>query len=254
MISWSRKVAIGFGAAATVTAFSQAAIAEPDLVIQAADSKVEFVGCEKGQPLATGRIVIRNEGDSQANLRGAGEFFRSFVAVYVPENIDLIDKDTKRSKIEPGEQRAVEFSLGRNKEKRGRNYNGFNVAETGAGLPTDADALKKDKDLAELVQQFLKDRAYSITVDGDWGPGSKRALAAFQRGAGLPGNGDWNEATAEKIISLQPGSEKSDAQNVKDEQGRTKITIFAVVDPYNLIDETNERNNLLSYTGYLDCD
>lgn len=44
------------------------------------------------------------------------------------------------------------------------------------------------------------------------------------------------------------------AKNEKDEQGRTKITVFAVVDPYNLIDETNERNNLLSCTGYLDCD
>lgn len=254
MISWSRRITIGFGAAISFAALTQAAQATPDLVIQASDSRVEFVGCEEGQPLAKGRIVIRNEGDSEANLRGANEFFRSFVAVYVPENIDLIDKDTKRSKIEPGEQRAIEFSLGQGKVKRGRNYNGFDGAQSGSGLPTDENALTEDKDLATIVQQFLKDRAYSITVDGDWGPGSKRALAAFQKSAGLPGEGEWNAATAEKIGELAPGSESSGPQNIKDDQGRTKITIFAVVDPYNLISEKNERNNLLSYTGYLDCD
>ena len=254
MVSWSRKIAIGIGAAASFAAFSQAAQATPDLVIQGADSVVEFVGCEEGQPLAKGRIVIRNEGDSEANLRGASEFFRSFVAVYVPENIDLSDKDTRRSKIEPGEQRAIEFSIGQGKLKRGRNYNGFDAAQSGAGLPTDPKALDDDEDLARIVQQFLKDRAYSITVDGDWGSGSKRALAAFQKSAGLPGDGEWNAATAEKIAELAPGGSNTGPKNIKDDQGRTKITIFAVVDPYNLIDEKNERNNLLSYTGYLDCD
>jgi Putative peptidoglycan binding domain len=254
MYAWSHKALMGMGAAASVAVFAQAARAEPDLVIQAADSKVEFVGCEKGQALAEGRIVIRNEGDTAANLRGAGEFFRSFVAVYVPENIDLIDKDTKRSKIEPGEQRAVTFSLGRNKVKRGRSYNGFEAGATGGALPTNPDALEYDDELARDIQQFLKDRAYSVSVDGDWGRGSKRALAAFQRSVGLPGNGDWNQETAEKITSLNPSSGGGGPQNVKDDEGRTKVTVFAVVDPYNLIDETNERNNLLSYSGYLDCD
>jgi hypothetical protein len=136
MKRWVLKSAVAMSAAVGVSAFSNAAQAEPDLVIQAADSKVEFVGCEEGQPLAEGRIVIRNEGDSVANLRGANEFFRSFVAVYVPENIDLIDKDTRRSKIEPGEQRAITFSLGKDKVKKGRNYNGFAVSAAHLTLDT----------------------------------------------------------------------------------------------------------------------
>ncbi len=81
MYAGSQKALMGMGAAASVAVFAQTARAEPDLVIQAGDSKVEFVGCEKGRALAEGRIVIRNEGDTAANLRGAGEFFRSFVAV-----------------------------------------------------------------------------------------------------------------------------------------------------------------------------
>ncbi|MCH9808372.1 MAG: peptidoglycan-binding protein [Alphaproteobacteria bacterium] len=255
MKRWATKTTLAMGLALGMSAFSHAALAEPDLVIQAADSKVEFVGCEQGQPLATGRIVIRNEGNSVANLRGAGEFFRSFVAVYVPENIDLIEKDTRRSKIEPGEQRAITFTLGAGKVKKGRNYNGFDIAATGGGLPSDEDALLDDEDLARAVQQFLKSRGFNVGVDGDWGPGSKRALRLFQNSVGLPGGGEWNGETAEKIGDLLPGGGvEKEAGNVKDDQGRTKITVFAVVDPYNLIDETNERNNLLSYTGYLDCD
>lgn len=185
---------------------------------------------------------------------GAGEFFRSFVAVYVHENIDLIDKDTKRSKFEPGEQRAVKFSLALDKFKRDRSYNGFNAGSAGGSLPTGPDAAEYDDDLARDIQQFLKDRAYSMNFDGDWGHGAKRALAAFQRSVGLPCSGDWNKETAERIASLVPDSGSSGPQNEKDDQGRTNITLFAVVDPYNLIGETNERNNLLSCTGYLDCD
>lgn len=113
-------------------------------------------------------------------------------------------------------------------------------------LPTNPDALDYDDDLARDIQQFLTDRAYSVAVDGDRGRGTKRALAAFQRSVGLPGNGDWNKETAEKIASLNPTSGGGGPQNVKDDEGRTKITVFAVVDPHNLIDETNECNNLLS--------
>lgn len=56
--------------------------------------------------------------------------------VYAPENIDLIEEDTKRSKIEPGEQRAVKLSLARDKLKRDRSYNGFNAGSAGGSLLT----------------------------------------------------------------------------------------------------------------------
>ena len=124
------------GAAVRVALFARVARAGPDLALQAADSKADFIGCLEGQPCAEGRIVIRDDGDSAANLLGAGEFFRSFVMVYAPENIDLIEEDTKRSKIEPGEQRAVKLSLARDKPKRDRSYNGFNAGSAGGSLLT----------------------------------------------------------------------------------------------------------------------
>jgi len=232
------------------------ALAKPDLVINKTDSKVDFISCEESEPLANGRIVIRNEGEAVANLRSAEDFFRSFVALYVPENIDLIDKDTKRTKLEPREQRTVNVSIGRNKVKTGRNYNALATQASSTGSSGfNPDILDDDPDFAEQIQAFLKSRGYSLTVDGDWGPGSRRALAAFQRNIGLSGNGAWTKATADEIARLS-GAVASDViySNEKDAQGRTKITVLAVVDPYNLIDESNEMNNVLAYTGYLKCD
>jgi len=227
-----------------------AAHATPDLVIQRADSEVKFVSCEESQPLVSGRLVIRNEGDSDANLRGANDFFRSFVAVYVPENIDLIEKDTKRTKMEPREQRAIEFSLGAGKIKKGRNYNSL----PNGGATVDANIVKADMKFARDIQDFLKSRGYAVTVDGDWGTGSKRALKAFQENQSLKATGEWDAETQAAIEKIRGAGLGLSVDNVKDEQGRTRITVFAVVDPYNLIEETNERNNIVAYTGYLACD
>jgi hypothetical protein len=233
-------------------AFAEIAQAAPDLVIQKADSEIKFVSCEEGEPLATGRLVIRNEGDSDANLRGANELFRSFVAVYVPENIDLIEKDTKRTKMEPREQRAIEFTLGAGKVKKGRNYNSLPNAGTTAAA--DPNIMKADLKFARDIQSFLKSRGYAVTVDGDWGAGSKRALKAFQENQNLKATGEWDSETQAAIEKISGVATGLTVENVKDEQGRTRITVFAVVDPYNLIDESNERNNIVTYTGYLACD
>lgn len=223
----------------------------PDLVIEAKDSELKFVSCNTGDPLVEGRIVMRNAGNGDANLRNADNLLRSFVAVYNPENIDLIEKDTRRTKIEPREQRQVEISMGKGSVKTGRNYNGFAGGTLGS-LPSDAKALEKDKELAKKVQQFLRDRAYSVSVDGDWGPGSKKALAAFQKTQNLPGDGAWNADTAAKISTLIPNLKSSG--NIKNDKGETQIVVFAVVDPYNLIEESDESNNLIKYTGWLKCD
>ena len=258
---------VGLTAAAGAAFAAQAAKAAPDLVIQASDSVVEFVGCERNQPLARGRIVIRNEGSSDANLRSAEDFFRSFMAVYVPENIDLIDKDTKRSKVEPGEQRAITFSIGEGKVKKGRNYNALGAGSTSGGFPSEDGWLKNPDDYeAQIiaVQSFLASRGYNLGstgankdgADGRWGPASTRALRSFQSvQKGLKATGEWDEATGQRISELTGGgSVKTVIENEKNDKGETKITIFAVVDPYNLIDEEEEKNNIWVQTGYVKCD
>ncbi|MEO1206795.1 MAG: peptidoglycan-binding protein [Pseudomonadota bacterium] len=236
---------------ATVSALS--AQAQPDLVINKADSKIDFISCEESQPLVEGRIVIRNEGSSDANLRSAKDLFRSFVAVYVPENIDLIDKDAKRTKLEPREQRTVKISVGRGKQKAGRNYNAFRAAGAAIG-GYDPDILQDDEIYAEKIQAFLQSRGYALTVDGDWGSGSKRALRAFQANVGLDATGEWDRETAKQIEKLAGVSTTIEYANVKNANGETRIRVFAVVDPYNLISESNETNNVVAYEGYLKCD
>lgn len=261
-MKYSARVSLASAGATAllVMSYAASAVAAPDLVIQKSDTDLKFVSCELGEPLVEGTIVIRNSGDTDANLREASDFFRSFVAVYNPENIDLIEKDTKRTKMEPKEQRSISISVGRGKVKKGRSYNAYAVTST-TGYPSDPEWLtNRDKYENEIkeVQQFLKNRGYSIPkIDGVWGSGSKKALRNFQDQVGLAGKGEWNEATAQKITELsgKGGSSSSTIVNEKDKQGRTKITVFAVVDPYNLIEESNENNNILPLIGYVpDCD
>ena len=241
-------------AAAAMMSIAAPAWAGSDLVIQADDTELKFVGCEVNQPLVEGTIVIRNSGDSAANLREASDLFRSFVAIYNPENIDLIEKDTKRTQMEPREQRAIKISVGAGKVKKGRNYNAF-PEEATSGFPTDEDWLTKPKKYEaqiKKVQQFLKDRGYAISkVDAKWGSSSKSALKAFQNQVGINATGNWSEQTGFKIAELMGATAVSAPKNIVDAQGRTKITMFAVVDPYNLIEESNENNNILALTGYV---
>ncbi|MEO1280876.1 MAG: peptidoglycan-binding protein [Pseudomonadota bacterium] len=254
MLAFFNRVTVVSGAAAAMaSAGALSAQAQPDLVINKADSKIDFISCEESQPLVEGRIVIRNEGSSDANLRSAKDFFRSFVAVYVPENIDLIDKDSKRTKLEPREQRTVNISVGRGKTKAGRNFNAFRASEAGGG-GYDPDILEDDEIYAEKIQAFLKSRGYALSVDGDWGSGSKRALKAFQANIGLDATGEWDRETAKQIEKLAGVSSTVEYTNVKNDNGETRIRVFAVVDPYNLISESNEKNNVVSYEGYLKCD
>lgn len=154
--------------------------------------------------------------------------------------------------MEPREQRAIEFTLGAGKVKKGRNYNSLpNAAANGS---TDPNIMKADLKFARDIQGFLKSRGYAVTVDGDWGAGSKRALKAFQENQSLKATGEWDAETQAAIDKIRGGATGLTIENVKDEQGRTRVTVFAVVDPYNLIDESNERNNIITYTGYLACD
>ena len=258
-----RTLTVGSISVIALSASAHLAQAQPDLVIERSDSELEFVSCDKSQPLAKGRIVIRNEGDSDANLRQAEDLFRSFLAVYNPENIDLIAKEKKRTKMEPREQRAIVVEVGRGKVKSGRNYNGVPGAD-GDGSSYSGRFADVREDLSDdevkTIQQFLTDRGYNVGgVDGAWGGKTTRALASFQKVAQLSQtDGEWDAESGAAITkfldSSGGGAVVSGPTNVKDEDGKTRITVFAVVDPYNLIDESDESNNIVAYTGWLNCD
>ena len=122
----------------------------------------------------------------------------------------------------------------------------------------DDDRRKLSRTQVKEIQQFLESRGYNVGgADGSWGAKTTRAVKSFQRNTGIsPARGQWDTATAKAIAKFTGGGAKAKpaASNIKDSQGRTKITVFAVVDPYNLIDESDESNNIVAYTGWLKCD
>ena len=79
------------------------AIAQPDLIINQKDSRIYAGSCLTSEPLASGRIAIKNIGTQIAKLE-ITETFRSMLAVWVPENIDMIAKLTDRTSLKPLDQ------------------------------------------------------------------------------------------------------------------------------------------------------
>lgn len=58
------------------------------------------------------------------------------------------------------------------------------------------------RDEASLIQSRLAELGfYRMTVDGLWGPGSRRALEAYQRAVGLNPNGNWDMGTQRRLFS-----------------------------------------------------
>jgi hypothetical protein len=77
--------------------------------------------------------------------------------------------------------------------------------------------------VVKVIQYLLSARGHAVTVDGDFGPGTKAAVAAFQRSAGLPVNGGVGSVTWPKLIlAVQRGS-TGDA--VKAVQQALKVTV-----------------------------
>ena len=63
-------------------------------------------------------------------------------------------------------------------------------------------AVAIDRPTLSRVQQALKDRGlYEGSVDGLFGPGTQRAIAAFQRTQGLPITGEPDQGTLARLLN-----------------------------------------------------
>lgn len=220
----------------------------PDLIVNVRSSDVIAGSCRYDDPIASGNISILNKGTADAKMRQATSFFRTKLAIYVPENIDFFAKELNNSLIRPTESRRVKFNLGEKKNKKGRNYNGLAVNDEALVWSTEADALKKDSKLLIIIQKFLSSKRLNVKVDGVFGAQTLSALNIYQGVNNLPGRREWNAETAQHIWEIVHGKEEKVIKNIitLDDDGKklTTVTIFAVVDPYDLIKESNERNNL----------
>lgn len=244
-------------ASAIVTAAAlvpQQAMAAADLVINRADSVIRAGSCDQGPALASGRIAIKNQGEDAAALGVTQRFARSMLAVYVPENIDMIDKRTEREKLDPFDQEGVEFELGAGVVKKGRTFGRPSSREVRQSFRSDV--ILSGRGETTSIQRALDRIGFDPgTVDGIIGPNTRSAIRSFQRSIGAVATGQLTNNQTDQLFQkagIDPDDDVSTGP-VTGAQGLTTITIYAVVDPYNLIPETDESNNIWAFDIEVDC-
>lgn len=71
--------------------------------------------------------------------------------------------------------------------------------ETTAGASVNAEVAGMSNDQIEDVQESLKDKGYSLTIDGVWGPETANALRSFQRANNLRVTGQPDSETLSEL-------------------------------------------------------
>ncbi|MEO1282193.1 MAG: peptidoglycan-binding protein [Pseudomonadota bacterium] len=241
-----------------VMAFSVSAVTLPtvafsaaDLVINRADSTIRPGSCETGAPLVSGRIAIKNQGEDAAALGVTQRFARSMLAVYVPENIDMIDKRTEREKLDPFDQEGVEFELGAGILKKGRTFGRPSTNEVRQSFSTNVALAGRSRSLA--IQRSLDKIGFDPGgIDGIIGRNTRSAIRDYQRDIGAVATGTLTESQ-ENVLFQKAGVSVDSVGLNTGAQGPTTVTVYAVVDPYNLIAEEDEANNIWAFEFEVDC-
>lgn len=92
----------------------------PDLVIIDSETVIKAGGCEVGDPLVTGTIAIKNQGDARADRLLA----KPISAVYIPETLDIKDEDIVPNALQPLELFSTDILAGKGAVKTGRGFEG----------------------------------------------------------------------------------------------------------------------------------
>ena len=226
------------------------AVAAPDLVINVRDSVINAGSCETNSPIASGRIAIKNQGSDAAALRVTERFTRSMVAVYVPESIDLIDKKTERERLDPFDQEGVEFEVGNGVVKRGRL-----LTAPGSSTYVERDRYDdEDRRSTRSVQIALDKLGFDPgDIDGIIGRNTRAAIRAFQNSIDAPQTGTLTESQRDALFERAGTPSSSGSDDLYGAQSSLTIRLYAVVDPYNLVEESNEANNLQAFEIEIDC-
>lgn len=216
----------------------------------------EVDGAEDGDGAASGgrdvegpSLSLRDE--ETRVIRGRRVLRRKFVwaQIFNPYNPDLSyyisTRDYGPDELGTLDQKRFEFFVGQGRLKKYRNFTG--ETDDGAVYAASRDAAPSATLLN--IQRALSLLGYEVDVDGAAGPQTTDAIKAYQLAEGAEATGVLTQDQKADLMSqlvesvLVSGAQSAD----------TKVDIFVVIDPFNMVVESNEANNFQRWTISVDC-
>jgi peptidoglycan hydrolase-like protein with peptidoglycan-binding domain len=72
------------------------------------------------------------------------------------------------------------------------------------------------------IQIILRDRGYTVEIDGVWGPQTRQAIVAFQRQQGFQATGEIDERTSVALgMNRSPGGQEQQGATPRGDQPTT---------------------------------
>jgi len=156
----------------------------------------------------------------------------------------MIDKRPERQKLEPFDQQGIAFSVGEGKVKRGRNFS----APTASAVSDDVSG--RTTASVRALQTALLELGFDPQgVDGVIGSNTRSAIRDFQSSIGDARSGRLTPDQQDELLKKAGIT----AVSGTGAQGETLVTVYVAVDPYNIVEESNEANNLWSFQVTVDC-
>lgn len=212
----------------------------------------ELFGRATGDATVTEEDLDKADQDSDGVLvrvRRSRVVARKFVwaQIFNPYNPDLsyyvATKDFGPDELEPLDQKGFTFLVGQGKLKKYRNFTGERYADDYERPKPVADPQLID------VQRALHLMGYDVDVDGVDGPRTDAAISAWQASIGAETTGELSSAERSELMrQMSHGALAGGAQGPT-----TKVDVFVVIDPFNLVDESNEANNIQRWSINIDC-
>ena len=229
----------------------------PDLIITN-DSRIRLDGsCNTNEPLWTGTIAIKNVGYGEASIAlSAGG--KPHLKIYVPDSIDMTDEKKLTRSLAPLDQKGVEVEIGQGLNKVCRFFSSpptIGKHEIRYNVQT-----VNRVNRIRLIQEALIRNDYPLPkhgADGRYGSETRAAIRAYFRDKNEPVPGDIDRASLSndtiELLTEKLGASRNTINSCVRGARIKEVTVYAVVDPFNVIEESNEANNSAKFTVKIDC-
>jgi hypothetical protein len=211
----------------------------PNLFIIEEESSIQFVGCDKREPLFKGIIAVKNDGGGRAKRL----VVTPLLAVYVPTALDIKHEVRWLNSFAPGEIQTKNFAAGKGTVKRGRNF----TPQVTRIKNFDAKSVKFQQKALYVLGYGPKD------FDGVKGPITRGAIKKFQKDLGNKRTGTLSRVETYTLVR-RASQGLIDEGIFKTEVKDNPVTVYAVVDPYNKIKEIDETDNIMVRKFNINCE